>query len=247
MGLTYYQQYCTRIKKISSPYAETKDVNSNYRCDAVYKDCSYPKITTKSPSTYKACFKCRSQMLNNKLNDHFSWNKVYRSPVNRKQSQEQNTIKNESTESNNPILIPSPSVIDIDQHVHDTSDLKPSQVTIQTSTIVVPKEQLPISKKRNICSNLLPKLLCPCCTGGGDDRLATLIQSFDGSLEGSYEDVDLKPSNIEFLSLNAEPSIMSIIHLHKTMIKKKKTTKFYAKILQSIIKNSFKNFTCVFK
>lgn len=215
----------------------TKENNNEIqRNDAIYKECSYPKCTRDKPLSKHAQisqFPVNPSLISERY-DKFSWTKIYRSPVPRRYCHDKLQL-NEPTSNTNMLS-------DLSPIGHDKENRENTiKITAQTSTIsfVSPK------RKKSMCSKILPKFLCPCCSGGDDcieeSRMPYINKSANSN---SYETIDLKPNSATDFSLNIDASLLSMIYLQRNS--KHKIAEFYAKMIRTLLRNTWKQFLYAF-
>lgn len=244
MVVTYtpsFSSYLSHEKEIRKQYFK----NAAFRTDVVYKECSYripPKDTnTKQISDKRKMHK--SKPLGQFTANHFSWSKVYESPVQHEHA---------SKHIHDNIVIDT-SVLDVEEIPIELLSLisepiviknrveEPNQVTIETreSKVAFPipsatKDPKFSSRKSKWAKVSLPRLLCPCCTGPDEN-----IDAYQ-TTAASYEIINLKPSNPNVRNLDLDASLLSLLQMHGNL-KQKKTPKIYAKIAKILLRNTFKN------
>lgn len=212
--------------------------NSVYRNGMVYKECSYRLSNTcnKVKKVNKLKVKPPTKVPSNtSINNKFSWTKVYKSPTAKRQIDEKHkniVIVNNVAEIQNTKLIDNEEVVETKMDEHDLVEVIAQAAS--TSVTSFPKPAL--RKPTWLKYNYLPRLLCPCCCGGGEDNMET-----NQSAAESYETINLKPnSNIYLPTVDLDPSLISIIQLHGHL-KARKTPKLYASIIKVLLRNTYKN------
>lgn len=213
-----------------------KQISNNciYRSGEIYKECSFVTLAEKQSKK-----KIGKQALNATENN-------ITHPI--------NVTKEESdivVDNNVPEFIQYNPVADQLEHV-DIIPKKNKIEQIKTKTIGTSLTSLkaPLNRKWGLWKKFgLPRMLCPCCCGGGQDGAgmelpygAYYCQSAGAAASaGSYENIDLRTvSNIVFPSLNLDASLMSIFNVHKRM-NPRETPKFYVNMLKMVLRNTYKN------
>lgn len=215
--------------------------NAIYRDNSVYKECSTfqipPKTCTKSKIdeiSYKETNSTTKKVKTN--NDRFFWSKVYKSPTTKRQVEIKTPIikDNSLVAADFNLLFPQSECDNLSMNNEVPC------VTTQTIGTSVTSFIRPINKDANRwCIFSFPKLSCPCCTGGSD-CLEPVPYCYESAAD-SYESINLKADSKTLLpSLELDPSLLSILRLHKNL-KSKKTPRIYAKIVKIVLQNTYKN------
>ncbi|KAG6438925.1 hypothetical protein O3G_MSEX000334 [Manduca sexta] len=232
MGVTYIddslKEKQQRVKEI--------ELNAVYRSSEVYQACSFDIPTLKSLRNQSKNFCIFDKTKKVKLKDPFAWSKVYNSPI-RKQEND-----NLSVENNNQAMC-----FMSNYHKQDNvsnESVPTTKQTRSTSVTSFDKRKQPSETKSMWCKRAIPKLLCPCCTGGGDDRLD---RSQNHSKDDSYESINLKYTPDIPLHLHIDPSLMSFICMHRSNKSKHSRKLYYERIIKLIIRNTCKNTVTLFK
>lgn len=212
--------------------------NALYRSKSVYKECCYPGLPTKCKTKVTKSFaptKQPKEPVTRKINsDNFFWSKVYKSPtVNREVEYRNDIVKDDS-------LLPTDLsfLFPVQLENDNVSNVAPSRaVGTSVSSFIRPS----VNKRSKLWSRFTtPWVLCPCCTGG-DDAVEEHNNYCYGTTANSYESIELKTDSNDILrSLDLDPSIMSIIRLHRNL-QAKKTPRIYAKIVKVMLHNTYKN------
>lgn len=213
-----------------------ENINGIHHNDNIYKECSYPKCTSKKALSKHAQisqFPVHKSLMSERY-DRFSWTKIYRSPVPRRLCHDKLQL-DEPTSNTNVLSDLSPISNDKED------DANVIKITAQTSAIsfVSPK------RKKPMCSKILPKLMCPCCSGGDDCVEESRTPYINKSAKSnSYETIDLKPNSANDFSLNIDASLMSMIYLQRNS--KHKMAESYAKMIKTVLRNTWKQFLYAF-
>lgn len=252
MGVSYTDNgvSCPNKERQNENISEV-NINSMYRSEEIYKECSYQlpamnffktkKRKLTNPNLKSQDIIIELPMNNQDLYTQYYWSKVYNSPVTErqcKQKQVKDTTRRHSSEYNL-------NCEHCANFKNDTNIVLPSHMStenVATSVASFLKSRQSLSSKvKEWYKDTFPRFLCPCCTGGSDGMAPYHSQS----AVGSYESIDLKVcSNNAIDSLNLDASLMSIIHLHKRL-KTKRPPKPYAKIVRGVFRNTYKNAMCL--
>lgn len=140
--------------------------NYEYHNDAASKISSNPKRPVNTTASKKNKTSLNPTNGNTSMTkcDKFSWTKIYRSPIlmPKRKSNEYITDYDNKTISNGSTSIAKPQ--DKGEPLLNKSTV--IQVNTPTSFISVPK----LKQKKLKRTKIIPKLLCPCICGGGDDE-----------------------------------------------------------------------------
>ncbi|CAD0203826.1 unnamed protein product [Chrysodeixis includens] len=253
MGVSYTEN-CISCpnKQVQSRNISEVNITAIYRSDEIYKDCSYQLPSVNVFKTKKQKIVTNSVLQpqdmnrelprnNQNLYTQYYWSKVHQPLATERQSKDRpvaHSIRRHSYDSR------------IDTPQYEKHEIIPNRCygypisteNVGTSVASFLKSGPSLSSKVKAWYKItFPKLTCPCCTGGSDGGAPYNAQS----IGGSYESIDLRARSDNALhSLNLDPSLMSIIHLHRSM-RTKRTPKLYAKILRGLVCNTYKNAVCL--
>lgn len=233
------------IKKGQNENISECNISLIYRSDEIYKECSYQLPALHLFRTKKkSCCTLDSQETNKEIPKYnvnlvaqYYWSQLNHLPALERQCKVNKDLEETYQKS-------SDYNFDADQFESRQVDTnaQPSHViptdNVGTSVDSFLKNRQPLKTKfKTWYKSTFPKLLCPCCTGGSDGGAPYHSES----AAGSYESIDLKAcSNSALHSLDLDASLMSIIHLHRSL-KPKRTPRVCAIILGSILRNTYRN------
>lgn len=247
MGVSCVDDYLKYSKFSKRKLQDIKHISANaiYRNNSVYKDCSAYKKPLKNTSKGKTgkvasnitYHDTTKKALDSKLNnDRFFWSKVYQSPTPRRQPEYK------------PAIVKDPSLVHTDFSFLFPIELENDNVLMNAEVPSVPTQTIgtsvtsflrPINQNVKHWRFSLPRLRCPCCSGGSD-CLEPIPYCYE-SAANSFVSINLKAqSNPVLPSLELDPSLISILRIHHHL-KTKKTPKIYGKIVKIIMKNTYKN------
>lgn len=222
-------------------------MSSIYRSNEIYKDCSY-----QLPSIHLFKTKKRNPLSNPKLeaqinrefaeckqsfNSQNYWSKVYHSPITDRQCKVKQVEQNTSSKQSSDIQLDTNHLESLqnDTNIQACRSVPTENIATSMTSFVKSKQSVK-ARVKGWYKMTFPRMLCPCCTGGDDGPAPYCAHS----AAGSYESIDLKLSNNALHSLDLDASLMSIIHMHRSL-KLKRTSKDYAKIISAVLNNTYKN------
>lgn len=239
---------CTTAKKGQIENINIRNGSSIYRSDVIYKECSYelpalhlfrPKKKSISALESQESYAIKELRKYNENQDaHNYWLRVNQLPVVERQCKVKKDLQ-ETCEQSSDYNFDTDQFrsLKIENNGHAPHIIIPTDNVATSVASFLKHRQSLKTKVKTWYKNTFPKFVCPCCTGGSDAGAPYHSQT----AAGSYESIDLKASSNNALhSLNLDASLMSIINLHRTL-KPKRTPKAYAKILGSVLQNTYKN------
>lgn len=248
MGFAYSEHCLVFSNNVKGKSQDLKHIRANviYRSNSIYKDCTCPKISSKNTPKRKKVEK--ASKINNttkkavtdttEINDHFIWSKVYKSPATRRQGTRNDIVKDKSIAPTDfSFLFPEQQDNDNISNITEVPCITTQAKGTSVTSLLRAKRNSKIVKFWTLLN--FPRFACPCCTGGGSD--AAESECCYRSAAESYETIDLKADSKTALpSLELDPSLMSILRLHRNL-KAEKTPKVYAKMIKIVLQNTYKN------
>lgn len=243
MGVSYTDN-CSicPVTKVKKENISERNVRSIYRSDEIYKECSYqlPAINSWRPkkklSSALDTPKVNKELpqYNERLDAQYYLSHL---PVVERQCKHIKDLPETSQKLSDYTTDHFEShQVDVDTNAQASHIISTDNVGTSVASFLKYRQSVKI-KVKTWYKNTFPKFACPCCTGGSDAGAPYHSQS----AAGSYESIDLKAcSNNAFHSLDLDASLMSIIHLHRSL-RLKKTPKVYAKLLGGVMCNIYKN------
>lgn len=248
MGVTYIESYIQYAKgsKILLPQ-NIQDINANsvYRSDEVYQNCSSPAQLSKyKRNRITPCYKTKVAHHNLKKRSFEKAIQRYKSPIVKQEIREKlmepQTDGLKSTELTSLAAEKIENIIDFAPRPESTNEQ-----TNTTATTVAAGYKVPARKCLWI--NLLPKMRCPCCCGGGEDRDVAPYSKVYKLAKDSFQSVNLTTASVTSHSaLDLDASLMSMLNMNRDK-KCTKTPKYYAKIAQCVLRNTYNNTVSILK